>query len=155
MRLARVAHTCRRAARGVAAVEFAIMLPLLVVLLSAPLYIGRILWHYTAAQKSAHDAAQYLASVPDIEMRSPTLAIPAAAVANNIVTAELGELISEAYPPLVTILCDGTICGGYTVPTMVSVNVQMRIQDPFFGIAFGDDGYFLSADSQMLYIGSQ
>ena len=148
-------YTCRRTARGVAAVEFAIMLPILVVLLSAPLYIGRVLWQYTAAQKSAHDAAQYLASIPDIEMRSPALTVPATAVAGDMVAAELADFTAGDYPPLVTILCDGAICGGYTVPTMVSVNVQMRVQDPFFGIAFGDDGIFIAADSQMLYMGSQ
>jgi Flp pilus assembly protein TadG len=148
-------HPSRRLARGVAAVEFAILLPLLVILLSMPLYLGRVMWHYTAAQKSAHDAAQYLASIPDADMRSPILAPPAAAVARDLISAELADLNYGDYPPLVTILCDGTVCGGYTVPTMVSVNVQMRVQDPFFGIAFGDDGFLISADSQMLYIGSQ
>lgn len=145
----------RRGERGVAAVEFAIMLPLLIILLAAPLYIGRVLWHYTAAQKSAHNAAQYLASIPDVEMRSPALAVSSVAVAADLVAAELADLDPGEYPPLVTILCDGMICGGYAVPTMVSVNVQMRVQDPFFGMAFGDDGFYIVADAQMVYMGSQ
>jgi Flp pilus assembly protein TadG len=44
--------------RGVAAVEFAILVPLLLILLTAPLYIGRVLWHYTVIHKAAHDAAR-------------------------------------------------------------------------------------------------
>jgi Flp pilus assembly protein TadG len=144
----------RRAERGVAAVEFAIMLPLMIALLSAPLYIGRVLWHYTAAQKAAHDAAQYLSTVPDAEMRSLGLISYSTAVAGNMIAAELADLNPGDNPPVVTILCDGMTCAGYTTPAIVSVNIQMRIDDPFFGIAFSDDGIFISSNSQMLYTGA-
>lgn len=157
MKAGNAMRSTRRAARGVAAVEFAIMLPILIILLSAPLYIGRVMWYYTAAQKAAHDAAQYLSTVPDAEMRSPGLISSSTAVAGDLVAAELADLNGGgAYPPSVTIQCDGVSCDGYVAPTVVRVHVRMRVQDPFFGTAFGgDEGILVSADSQMLYMGSQ
>lgn len=155
MKPGKAIRSTRRAARGVAAVEFAIALPILIILLSAPLYIGRVMWYYTAAQKAAHDAAQYLSTIPDAEMRSPGLISSSTAVAADIIAAELADLDPGSYPPVVTILCDGMTCTGYATPAIVSASIQMRIQDPFFGLAFGDDGIFISSTAHLLYTGSQ
>lgn len=134
--------------RGVAAVEFAVILPLLVlVLLAAPLSMGRILWHYTVAQKAAHDAARYLATVPDGEMRTPALAPLAVQVARDIAEAELADLNPGPTLPAVSILCNGINCTGAASPTTVHVNVLIEVSDPIFGMNFGSEfGLLISAD---------
>ncbi len=52
-----------RARGGIAAVEFAIILPLLVLLLFGTIEIGRILFDYQAASKSVRDATRYLTRI--------------------------------------------------------------------------------------------
>ena len=49
-----------RRQRGIAAVELALVLPVLFILVMFPLYLGRVYWHYTAIQYAAQDAARYL-----------------------------------------------------------------------------------------------
>jgi hypothetical protein len=148
-------RSCRRQ-RGVAAVEFAILVPLLLILLSAPLYIGRVLWHYTVVQKAAHDAARYLSTVPEAEMRSIALAPSAAALADSIVQAELADLNTGSGPPIVTVLCNGRACGGIIVWNTVSVTIDAEMRDPFFGTGYGGvDGLVITADVQMKYIGTK
>jgi Flp pilus assembly protein TadG len=146
----------QRPRRGIAAVEFAILVPILVVLISAPLFIGRVLWHYTAAQKAAHDAARFLSTVSEGEMRTQGLAASSVAVARDIVAAELADLNNGSYPPSVFIQCDGLGCDGLVMPVTVRVTVRMEMMDPFFGISAGSEyGLLISADVQMSYIGSK
>jgi Flp pilus assembly protein TadG len=141
---------------GVAAVEFAILLPLLFVLLSAPLYIGRVLWHYTVVQKAAHDAARYLASVPESEMRTNGLAQNAAALAREIVAAELGDLNPGPTPPDIAVQCNHSSCNSITAWTSVQVTVQVEMHDPFLGSSLDSlDGLPLTGDVQMRYIGTR
>lgn len=148
---------CRRhAARGVAAVEFAILLPLLLILLAAPLYIGRVLWHYTVIQKAAHDAVLYLSTVPEAEIRTPVLNAAAKTLATDLANAELADLPLGNYPPAITVECDGVACDGYSVPSRVRITIRMRVQDPFFGSDLGGfDGILISSNAEMVYIGSQ
>lgn len=149
-----VASTKRR--RGVAAVEFAILLPLLVILLAAPLYLGRVMWHYTVIQKAAHDAALYMSTVSEAEMRTPALMTAARTLATDLVGAELSDLPSGDYPPTVTVECDGWPCDGYMTPAKVGIKIHMRVQDPFFDTGYsGYDGILISANVQMAYIGTQ
>lgn len=50
--------------QGVAAIEMAILLPLLVLLFTGLIEYGRLMWHYDALAKSTRDAARYLADEP-------------------------------------------------------------------------------------------
>ncbi|MDT1837773.1 pilus assembly protein, partial [Acinetobacter baumannii] len=45
----------RRKERGSAAVEAAIVLPALILFLAVPLFLARIFWYYSVAEKAAHD----------------------------------------------------------------------------------------------------
>lgn len=49
------------AGRGVAAIEMAILLPLLVLIFTGMIEYGRLVWHYDALAKATRDAARYLA----------------------------------------------------------------------------------------------
>jgi Flp pilus assembly protein TadG len=141
---------------GVAAVEFAVLVPILVVLLSAPLLIGRVLWHYTVIQKAAHDATRYLSMVPEAEMRSQDMASKAADVARVIAEAELTDLNTGASAPIVTIKCNGNTCGGVTPWSNVSVYIETEMRDPLFNSRYsGPDGIPIHADVKMNYIGTK
>ena len=121
----------RRARRGLAAVEMALLLPLFVSLLVFPLFLGRVFWHYTAIERAAQDAARYLSRVPLGDMNNPARA-PAAAVAGQIVAAELAELSPGSIPYGLTTLCDGQICIGVVTPSTVTVNIQLYLEDTSF-----------------------
>lgn len=51
---------------GAAAVEFAIVLPLLILIFTGMVEYGRLMWNYNALAKAARDAARFLAEESDI-----------------------------------------------------------------------------------------
>jgi hypothetical protein len=68
MSLGPIAGTLKRLGRrrdGIASVEFAIVLPLLVLMLFGAIEIGRLLVDYQVANKSVRDAVRYLSRVRD------------------------------------------------------------------------------------------
>jgi len=130
----------RRAAprqRGIAAVELAIVMPVLVLLLAFPLALGRIFWHYTAFQYAAQDAARYLSKVPVSEMGNPTRGGEVARVAQAMVAQELAELAPGPVGYVLDVYCisesdsDGGSCAG-EVPTAVRVKIKVYFADIFF-----------------------
>lgn len=126
----RIARARRQ--RGIAAIEFALILPAFLLLLVLPLYFGRVLWHYTAIQKAAQDGARYLSSLPRNEMSDPTRRADAEATARGIIAAETAELNAGNSPPLVTVLCDNLSCAGFSIPASVNVGISMSMEDIFF-----------------------
>jgi Flp pilus assembly pilin Flp len=144
----------QRAQRGVAAVEFAVISSLLLILLTVPLFFGRVFWHYTAIQKAAHDAAWYLATVPQNDMKNQARSQDAAKVADYIAKAEVGELAPGGdYAPVVTIDCRPAGCG-LGLPTTVYVRVGVLMFDPIFQVSYaGEDGLLMFAVSEINYVG--
>jgi hypothetical protein len=144
--------------RGIAAVELAILLPVIVFLLAVPLYFGRIYWHYSAAQSAANNAARYLSSIPLVEMKNPLKVSASVAIANDMIQAHTEDLNSGPYPPIITVLCDGHVCDGFSTPTSVKVIVRMYLVDLFFsGITeflWGEEGIPLTADANYPYVGT-
>jgi Flp pilus assembly protein TadG len=143
--------------RGAAAVEMAIILPVMMLLLAFPLLFGRIFWHYAVMQSAVHDSATYLARVPIAEMTSQARGAGAADLAHDIAMVETAELApGEGYIVVVTVLCDGNACGS-GVPFNISVVAQVRLYDPFFSdftwAGFGDNGLLLRARVDMRYVG--
>lgn len=53
-------------AKGVVAVEFAIVLPLLVLVFTGMIEYGRLMWHYDALAKATRDAARFLSTEQSI-----------------------------------------------------------------------------------------
>lgn len=54
----------RKAQRGVAIIEFALVLPLLLLLTFMTTELGRAIWHYNTLTKSVRDGARYLSTQP-------------------------------------------------------------------------------------------
>lgn len=146
----------RRHQRGIAAIELAVILPVMLLLLTIPLFFGRVFWHYTVAQKAAHDAARYLSGVSLAEMTAPAGIGHVVAVAQAIATAEMSDLNPGPYAPVVTIQCDGISCDGFIMPSTVRVVVRMPMYDGIFSSFTSDivgvSGLLLTADVTMRYV---
>lgn len=154
----------KRREGGSVAIECAAVLPFLFALLAGALFFGRFLWHYTVAEKAAQDAARFLATASPTELQMPTpdgdpyIAVAAKALAK----AEIAELNPGMYVPTARVYCDFGECETYKAPpTMVSVHVGMRVDDPFltpFTSMFTDDesdiGIQIDATGRSYYVGN-
>lgn len=138
--------------RGIAAVEMAMVMPVLVLLLVFPLYLGRVFWHYTAIQYAAQDAARYLSKAPASEMGNPTRGAAVAAVAEAIVAQELAELAPGSFPYGILVSCDGGPCLGFGTPTLVRVHITLFMEDIFFA-NYTQMNLQLAADVTYPYLG--
>jgi hypothetical protein len=153
-----IMNSMRRKQGGVAAVELAAILPVIILLLAFPLFFARMFMHYSVAQKAAHDGALYMANIALVEMKSDDRSLDAEAVATTLVRAELDELRpGRGSRPLVRVACDGWPCGN-TTPTYVTVQVSMRMTDDIFSYftlgAVGDDGILVRAQATARYVGN-
>ena len=84
---------CRASRRqqGVAAIELALIMLFFMGLLPVVLLFGRALFMYTVVQKSAQDAARYMATLPLQQMTNDDTANQAAAFATQLVRQALAE----------------------------------------------------------------
>ena len=157
---ARFLRRGRRREHGSAAVEAAIMLPVIILFLAVPLFLARVFWYYSVAEKAAHDGARFLSQASRVEMQASNGgAEPGVAVlAKAIVNAELAEIRPGLVGATPSVLCDGLICGGLSVPSTIRVAVQIRVRDDIFGFVtdplFGEDGLLLTADVTVRYAGN-
>ncbi|MGK5053030.1 TadE/TadG family type IV pilus assembly protein [Janthinobacterium sp. RB2P8] len=123
----------RRAPRrqgGVAAIELALILLFFMALLPFVLLFGRALLVYTALQKSTHDAARYLATMPLSQMAGIGAATQGVAFSRQMVV----EAMAESWPTMesvrVSVDCiyadDSYSCGNYaTAPLQVRIKVSV------------------------------
>jgi len=150
-------HRTGNRQRGAAAVELAVLLPIVIILLTGATFFARCFWHYTVAQKAAQDAARYLSSISVTEMRSRPLAIAAATVAEEIARVELSDLNPGRIEPDVVIECGRNPCrgvGSAALPQSVRVSVYVDMFDTIFGTwNTGDYGLRLSIDIEVPYVG--
>jgi cbb3-type cytochrome oxidase subunit 3 len=143
--------------RGAAAVELAMILPVLLLFIFMPLFIGRYFWHYTAAQKAAQDAARYLSTISAQELREEVLAEQAALIARDIALAEIRDLDPGPSEPDVIIMCGDDPCigvGDMPLPDTVKVTVRMRYFDMLGLIDTGRYGLTINAVSVMNHVGN-
>lgn len=68
-RLLRALFTCPR---GVSALEMALVLPLLLLMLGGVIELGRALHHHHVLETSVRDAVRYLSKVPDVGQAAAT-----------------------------------------------------------------------------------
>jgi len=143
--------------RGVAAIELALLLPILVVFLTSTVFYARCLWHYTVAQKAAQDAARYLSTVPRAEMMSPQFAQEAGNLAIEIARREIAELNPGSDITGPKAFCDAENCGDLgegTLPQTVRVRLTFTMSDPLGIIDFGWYGLRITANHTMRYVGN-
>lgn len=132
--------------RGIAAVELAILLPVLMVMLVGVLFYSRYFWHYTVLQKAARDGALLLASTPKLEMTKPTPVgqVAPATLAVSIMQQEIAELNPGGLAIQPVVMCQVQLtgsatsltwvpCNGTAVPANIKATIFMYITDPFFG----------------------
>jgi hypothetical protein len=150
----------RRTEQGSVAVEAALILPVLILFLAAPLFVARVFWYYSVAEKAAHDSARFLSSASRVEIQASTSgAEPSVtALAKSIADDELEGIRPALVGASVTPQCDFAACDGLSVPQSVRVVVRMRIRDDVFGFItdqyFGEDGLLLTAAVTMRYAGN-
>jgi Flp pilus assembly protein TadG len=149
----------RRSANGSVAVEMAIILPIFLMLLAVPLFFARVFWFYSVGQKAAHDAARYLATATQAEMRTSGGGFNeanVAATARWIAQQELEGILPLTDGILINIQCNTTVCGS-AVPASVHVDIQMNLHDTLLGdmtsYYVGDTNLRLVGDVTMRYVG--
>lgn len=152
-------RSCKRMRRqsGVAAIELAFLLPILLVFLTFPIFFARCYWHYTVTQKAAQDAARFLSTVPRTEMFSEDLARASAALAVEIANRELAELAPGSTITGPTAYCDENLCselGAGTLPATVRIRITYTMSDPEGEIDFGWFGLRLTANYTLPYVGT-
>lgn len=131
-----LSHGARRARqRGVAAVELAVLLGLMVVLLFTPCIIALALFQGTVAQRAVHNAAHMIALYPPFQ-RVAASSDPAgqavAMVGNALIAAgvvapgsDLADQIDVTCTVPVSIKCRSNV-----VPEQIRVGVFLDIFDP-------------------------
>ncbi|SFB83553.1 TadE family protein [Massilia yuzhufengensis] len=152
-----LANLPRKREAGVAAIELALLLPVLIVFLLFPIFISKVLWHYTVAQKAAQDAARYLSTVPRSEMMSRDLAAEAGDLAIDIAGREIAELAPDLEIIGPKAFCDAESCGDLIagrVPATVRVRLAFTMADPTGLIDFGWYGLEITANHTMRYAGN-
>jgi Flp pilus assembly protein TadG len=153
----------RRDMRGVAVVEFALLLFILLIVVAGIVEFGRAFWYYDALTKATRDGARFLS----MARVSTTVAIDSA-LENNAITMVKNTADMARVPNFlaadVTVICDydagtgtGTDCttGGY-IPdyVRVSVSYQVKIGEwiPFVTLVNAPWNATLSPSTTMRYM---
>lgn len=122
----------KRQIRGTAAVEFALLLILLLMIVSGAIEYGRTFWYYDALTKATRDSARFLSTVTvdTIGSSAKTSTTPADCsnyipAANSIVycaakTAGVPNFLLSN----VDVFCDGGTCVNNTKPATVTVKIN-------------------------------
>ena len=117
-----------RKASGVAAIELALTLPLLVLIVTGLIEYGRLMWNYDALAKATRDAARYLSTVPAANLASE--ASPGSATYQMVKDATESAGIN---PPLINSNIHVTCTPSCTVSptTLKPERVGVAIDYPF------------------------
>jgi Flp pilus assembly protein TadG len=132
-------HNPRRDEHGVAAVEFAIALPLLLLLLMATAELGRLLSEYDTLEKGVRDGARYLASkalagTTQVVSVTPTLQTQ---TANRVVTGNVNGSGAALLPGLTVgnVTAAAAAANGYISVTATYTYQPMLASLPTFGLS--------------------
>lgn len=142
--------------RGTAAVELAFVLGCFMLFFAALLFLARLFWHYTAAQKAAQDAALYASRLTPEEISNSTLGLHAASLAREIAHTELSELNTGGAAPAVGVYCKSScgLLGVPLTPEMIVVDVVMTMKDPYFEWEYAAWGVLIHTSAELRYVGN-
>lgn len=128
--------------RGVAAVEFAIVMIVLFLIGAGLVEFGRAFWYYDALAKGTRDASRYLSTIP-----TSSLGAAGANAQEMVVQAAAAGGVPNFSSANVSIACTPTACNSAVLPTdvtrvTVSVAYPMSIGSifPFIASASGSAG---------------
>lgn len=154
-----------RTQRGAIAVEAALVLPLLLIIVTFPsIFWTMYFYRYSAAQKAVHDAGLYLSTAPRLEMTTvgPDGSPAALTLAKTIIAREMAGMS----PPDPGIVCSYQQASGFPVSKPCSttnnqdykqalvglyVSLDMSYIDPITG---SDSGIRISPYADVPYLGN-
>lgn len=113
---------CRQ--RGVAAVEFAFLVFLLLLIGAGLAEFGRGLWYYDALAKSTRDAARYLSVVP-----VASLGTESATAQAMVVESARAALVPDFVAAHVAVTCVPKACNAASLPGEIT-EVQVSVDYP-------------------------
>lgn len=149
----------KRPEQGSVAVELAIILPIFLTMFAVPLFLACVFWFYSVGQKAAHDAARYLSTATQAEMRTAGGGFNEAAVAATarwIAQQELVGILPLTDSILIDIKCNSVACGA-VVPSTVHVDVQIAMHDLIlYNLTtkyLGDTNLVLTSSVTLRYVG--
>lgn len=129
----------RRAQRGFAAAELAVILTATILLMPTVALFAKVFYQYSVMKGASGDAAAYMASLPPASIKDPTERARAVGVAQQIVREaasaagmDTGTTVFEA-----RVSCDGHGCGNL-VPQVITVDVTFNIDGNDFINATGE-----------------
>lgn len=131
----------RRRVKGVAAVEMALVLIPLLLIIAGIVEFGRTLWYYNALTKAARDGARMMSMAPEATIKTDSIYGAVAAQALVLNTAISANVPNASTNLTTTVACDNAPCVNGNAPeyVMVSVSYDVHIGDWFPFI--GNDGW--------------
>lgn len=129
-----------RSERGAAAVEFALVLPILLLVVAGAVEYGRAFWYYDGLSKATRDAARYLTMVACYSGEEESVCnarlVNMVGFAETMVTTAATEAgISDFNAANVEVRCDGSPCSS-AAAVRGSTHVTVAIVD--YGIRLGE-----------------
>lgn len=110
----------RRGQSGVAAVELAFLLILLMLMAAGTFEFGRAFWYYNALAKATRDGARAMSVAPKATISSVAVGATQTLVVNAANGANVDPLLVDAN---VDVTCDGSTCVDGTAPADVRVEI--------------------------------
>lgn len=117
-----ITRTARQRQGGAAAVEFALLVFLMLLIGAGIVEFGRAVWHYDALAKATRDGARYLSTVS-----MPALSAGSTTAKDLVVTAATAAGVPDFTAADVTVTCAPTACASAATPgavTQVTVDVS-------------------------------
>lgn len=157
----------RQRERGVAAVEAAIVLPILVLFVAVPaISLSLLCQQWEGAQKAVNHAALYMSSAPRIELITPGPdgSFAAVGIAKAIMTRELAGIAPPLLPQNVGFVCEfrynaslparscksSYLASGDQTLVRIHISIAIPYVNPFTG---EETGYYIQPYAAIRYAG--
>lgn len=147
----------RRRQRGLASVEFALCIGVILSLLPAALLFGRTFLYYNVLLNASRGAAHYMAAVPLTEMSNLDNRLLAMANARQIVLdAATDARLEPPRPTTIKITCNGEPCdGGTGAPGDIRIWFEVALPNDLLADALWDfrngEGFTIKLDVTVPY----
>lgn len=120
--------------RGIALIEFSLVLIFTTIAVLGVSFLARGLWHATVLHKAAYQAARMAAAMPEDVFRNDIAETVIPAVGTSIFREIVADAGLEMVPPesRVIVSCDTGACTT-VMPDRIVVSTQIVYVDPLFG----------------------